>query len=187
MKLTEEQQKVYDDIMEQVFSLKGRNRIISAAAGTGKTTLICELVCDLLERDKKIYVGAMTGKATAVIRGKIEQALEERGIAMPPEEVLMMETVATLTKKARVVGMGGDGTTLFQNVWRDPKEFKYDILFIDELSMVPQWTVDGGFRLRQEYLDSATIVNYKKLAEKNRKKILKALKANLKKIARKNG
>ena len=84
----------------------------------------------------------MTGKATAVIRGKIEQALEERGLALPDEEFLMMETVATLTKKSRVVGMGGDGTTLFQNVWRDPKEFAYDVLFIDELSMVPQWTVE---------------------------------------------
>lgn len=140
--LTEEQQKVYDDIMYQIASPNGRNKIISARAGSGKTTLICKLVCDLLEMGKKVCVTTMTGKATAVLREKIETALYDQGKALPEEEYLMMETVAIITKKARVVGMAGDGTTLFQNIWRDPSECPYDVIFIDELSMVPQWVVE---------------------------------------------
>lgn len=102
--------------------------------------MVSELVCMLLEQNKKVAVSAMTGKATSVLRGKIFKKIGERKMDFKAAmKLLKVETIQKLTKESKVVGISDNGVTQYQNKWRKPEEFDYDVLIIDELSMVPQY------------------------------------------------
>lgn len=135
---TPEQQAVIDLLMEQVDNPNGKNVVVSGSGGTGKTTIICELICRLLASGHKVAVTAMTGKATAVLRGKVNQAVREQDIRFPKEN-LLIETVTKITKKSKVLDVSTDGETKYSSTWRDPRTFPYEVLFVDELSMVPHY------------------------------------------------
>lgn len=147
---TEEQRKVMDYILEQVHDPNGHNTILSGSGGTGKTTVICELICQLLEEGYAVAVTAMTGKATSVLRGKVWNTIREKKLDFDKNK-LCIETVTKITKKSTVLGTTSDGSTKFTNTWRDPRTFPYDVLFVDELSMVPQyisqWWQMAGIRV----------------------------------------
>ena len=80
----------------------------------------------------------MTGKATAVLRGKITRKIKEHNIQVEKSQ-LLIETIAKLTKVSKVLGITEDGETQYTNKWRDPTKFDYDVLVVDELSMVPSY------------------------------------------------
>lgn len=124
--------------MEQVHDPNGHNTIISGSGGTGKTTVICELICRLLAEGYSVAVTAMTGKATSVLRNKVWASINEKKLEFDKDK-LLIETVTKITKKSSVLGTTSDGSTKFTNSWRDPRTFPYDVLFVDELSMVPQY------------------------------------------------
>lgn len=149
IKFTDDQQAIMDYLMEQVDNPNGHNVIVSGSGGTGKTTMICELIAQLLESGHRVAVTAMTGKATAVLRNKVWMLLRERNIE--PGKALKIETVAKITKESKVLGLSESGDTLYTNKWRNPKAFDYDVLFVDELSMVPhfisQWWQMSGVRV----------------------------------------
>lgn len=138
---TDDQQKIVDYLREQL-SPQGHNVIVSGAGGVGKTAMLCQFICELLQEEYRIAVTAMTGKATAVLRGKIHATLREQGMPIPKQDVLAIETVTKLTKESKVLGLTESGETLYTGTWRNPKNFHYDILFVDELSMVPQFISD---------------------------------------------
>lgn len=100
--------------------------------------MICEVISILLEKGKKVAAGAMTGKATAVLRGKIHNKIKENNIIFDKNN-LLVETISKITKVSRVIGIREDGETIFSNKWRDPAKFDYDVLVLDELSMVPYY------------------------------------------------
>lgn len=135
---TPEQQEVIDYLMAQVDNPEGKNVVVSGSGGTGKTTIICELICRLLEDGYKVAVTAMTGKATAVLRSKVNDAIKEKGLEIDKDN-LLIETVAKITKVSKVMDVSTDGETKYTNTWRSPKLFNYDVLFVDELSMVPSY------------------------------------------------
>lgn len=135
---TPEQKEVMDFLMAQVDNPEGQNVVVSGSGGTGKTTIICELICQLLEMGKRVAVTAMTGKATAVLRGKVNAAIREKGLKIDREN-LCIETVTKITKKSKVMDVTTDGETKYSSTWKDPRSFNYDILFVDELSMVPHY------------------------------------------------
>lgn len=136
---TQEQQLIVDDIWERLKKPpeERKNLIVAGRGGVGKTRMVCELICNLVEAGYKVAAGAMTGKATGVLRAKVEDAFHERGLGIPIESMLMVETLSTICKSAAPVGIDGSGKTRFVNRWKNPKAFKYDILVVDELSMVP--------------------------------------------------
>ncbi len=105
---------------------------------THNTTLICNSVVNLLDQGYKVAVGAQTGKATSVLRSKIYQTIKESGLKFEKDQ-LLIETVTKLTKQSKVLGLTESGETLYTNKWRDPRLFDYDVLFVDELSMIPQY------------------------------------------------
>lgn len=152
IKLTDDQQEIVDYLIEQVDNPEGHNVIVSGSGGTGKTTMVCELISQLLEQGYRIAVTAMTGKATAVLRGKVRENIREKGLKVEKDH-LLIETVTKLTKESKVLGLTESGETLYTGTWRDPKGFaqKYDVLFIDEMSMVPhfisQWWQMSGIRV----------------------------------------
>ena len=99
--------------------------------------MICRFVAELLQENYRIAVTAATGKATAVLRSKIWETLRELNI--DPKDNLCIETISKITKESKVVGLTDSGETLYSNKWKNPKSFGYDVLFVDELSMVPQF------------------------------------------------
>lgn len=135
---TPEQQEVIDYLLKQVDSPEGKNVVVSGSGGTGKTTIICELICRLLASGHKVAVTAMTGKATAVLRNKVNAAILEKEIKFDKDN-LLIETVSKITKIAKVMNVTTDGETKYTNTWRRPEQFDYDVLFVDELSMVPSY------------------------------------------------
>lgn len=142
IKFTPEQQTAVDHILEQVEAGKGigKNTIVSGQGGVGKTEMVTELVCILLQRNYKVAVSAMTGKATSVLRNKINAKIDAKGIRGTfPKENLLVDTIQKITKKSTVIGTGDSGETVYSNSWKDPENFDYDVLVIDELSMVPQY------------------------------------------------
>ena len=135
---TPEQKAVMDFLMAQVDNPNGQNVVVSGSGGTGKTTIICELICQLLESGHKVAVTAMTGKATAVLRNKVNTAIREKGLQFDKEN-LCIETVTKITKKSKVMDVSSSGETVYSSTWRNPNSFNYDVLFVDELSMVPSY------------------------------------------------
>ena len=141
IQFTPEQQKTVDYILEQIDAgAAGHNVIVSGQGGVGKTEMVCELVCILLARDFKVCVSAMTGKATSILREKITRKIYENGLKDKfPKENLKIDTIQKITKESKVLGTTESGDTLYSNRWRDPASFGYDVLIIDELSMVPHF------------------------------------------------
>lgn len=135
---TPEQKAVMDFLMEQVDNPNGKNVVVSGSGGTGKTTIICELICQLLASGHKVAVTAMTGKATAVLRGKVNDAIREKNLRFD-KDYLLIETVTKITKKSKVMDVTTDGETKYSSTWRNPSAFPFDVLFVDELSMVPSY------------------------------------------------
>lgn len=138
MNWTPEQTEVMNFLMAQVDNPEGKNVVVSGSGGTGKTTIICELICRFLQMGKKVAVTAMTGKATAVLRNKVFEAIRQNGIKVEPGQ-LTIETVTKITKTSKVLDVNTDGETKYSNTWKAPENFNYDILFVDELSMVPHF------------------------------------------------
>lgn len=142
IEFTEEQAKVVDTIYKELQKPKEerQNIVISGMGGTGKTEMICEVICELLLEDLRVAVTAMTGKATSVLRNKIMKKIYEKQIQdLYDNNNLLINTMQKITKKSQVVGTDTQGETIFTNTWKNPKNFNYDVLIIDELSMVPQY------------------------------------------------
>lgn len=147
---TEEQQAIVDYIFEQIrLGSEGKNIIISGQGGVGKTEMICEVICMLLQENKSVAVSAMTGKATAVLRQKVNKKLFEKGMIFYDEKneiqftfnknSLLIETIQKITKESKIVDVNESGETVYSNSWKNPLDFNYDVLIIDELSMIPQY------------------------------------------------
>ena len=147
---TPEQQEIVDYILEQVnLGGMGKNVIVSGQGGVGKTEMVTEVVCMLLQRNKRVAVAAMTGKATAVLRQKISKKLwdremihrDEQGMIKYefPKDNLFVETIQKMTKESKIVDVNDAGETIYSNTWKNPINFNYDVLIIDELSMVPHY------------------------------------------------
>jgi len=119
---------------------------------THNTSTLCTFICELLEEGYRVCVATMTGKATGVIRQKVMEAIHESGIEFPKEN-LQINTIQKITKKSSVLGITEDGETKYTNEWINPKLFgeQFDVLFIDELSMVPafvsEWWRMSGVRV----------------------------------------
>lgn len=144
LEYTPEQQACVDEIFSQLALSPNdparHNVLISGQGGVGKTEMICEAVCTMLTDGKKVAMGTMTGKATSILRGKVHNKIWMNGIKDKfPQGNLLIETLQKITKESKVIGMTTDGQTLFANTWKDPRLFDYDVLIVDELSMVPHY------------------------------------------------
>ena len=140
MDYTVEQKQIVDFLRKQIDNPEGQNVIVSGLAGVGKTWMMCSFICDLLVEGYNVVVAAITGKATGVIRNKLHQMMEERGLIISKNRYAV-KTLTSLTKTSKVISLNEEGETRFFNEWNDPSELQedYDVLFIDELSMVPHY------------------------------------------------
>lgn len=56
-----------------------------------------------------------------------------------PKDNLFVETIQKMTKESKIVDVNDAGETIYSNTWKNPINFNYDVLIIDELSMVPHY------------------------------------------------
>lgn len=153
MDYTAEQREVVELLKKQLqLGDKGQNVVVSGLGGSGKTWTMCSFICDLLEENYRILISAITGKATSVIRNKLDTMVKERGIICYPSQYKVI-TLTKLTKKSQIINIKETGESKFFSQWRDPVEVTkgYNVIFIDELSMVPQhviqWCQMSGKRI----------------------------------------
>jgi len=150
--LTKEQQKIVDTIITRLYNSGYSNRrqshmpfvlTVGGYAGTGKTTLICELRKEIYKKFPKLSVAfvTFTGKASSVLKSK----LDIFGINYPEDYI---GTIHGLIYKAEV-RYDIKLKTYVITGWKlkDDSEVWYDIIIIDEASMVSKqiWDDLGKF------------------------------------------
>lgn len=188
---TKEQQATVDYINEQVnLGRDGKNVVVSGQGGVGKTEMICEEICSLLTAGKRVAVAAMTGKATAVLRSKVSKKLFEKGLVFYddkgevgynfPRDNLLIETIQKITKESKVVNVTATGETVYSNSWRDPAAFDYDVLIVDELSMVPQYISCWWQRTNATVIGLGDFCQLPEVSTKESQKELAGLRKDLK-------
>lgn len=125
LKLSKEQKKVTETLIDWVKNPKEQFITLGGYAGTGKTTVISKFRSILNEENKELNVAfvSYTGKATRVLGDKLTEAKARS----------YKDTVSTIhgllydpieNDKAEIVG------------WERKKEVKTDLIIIDEASMV---------------------------------------------------
>ena len=152
MDLTIEQSKVVDSIITRLYGsgYSGRRRAhmpftltVGGYAGTGKTTLICEVRKEIYKKFPKLSVAfvTFTGKASSVLQSK----LDIFGINYPEDYV---GTIHGLIYKPEVKYDSVLKTYVITG-WklRDEDEVYHDLIIIDEASMVSKqiWDDLGKF------------------------------------------
>jgi Putative ATPase (DUF699). len=143
--LTDKQQEVYDDFIERVHNFPGRSEcVLVGYAGTGKTTLVAEIV-DSLHKGYNIAVTSPTHKANSVIR---KMLIQNVGLGAADAQVSTIHSFLGLKlvyEKNRQV------------LKHDPQSKNstsmVDVLIVDECSMISeelyQHIVDQMFRVRR--------------------------------------
>ena len=134
MKLSEEQKNVLESILSkfQGFYYSDVFTTIGGYAGTGKTTLLCELRKEIYHLNPKIRVAfvSYTGKAASVLNEKL----------ISGEYLHSTDFVGTIHKLLYYPITKFD-VRLNKNIiieWKKRDEINYDIIFIDEASMVSE-------------------------------------------------
>ena len=101
MKWTEEQQKVID--------VRGKNILVSAAAGSGKTAVLVERILSMITDEKKpvdidrLLVVTFTNAAAAEMRERIRDALERRADEAPDHVHLQRQLVLVHNAKITTI------------------------------------------------------------------------------------
>ena len=91
-------EKKWTPEQQQVISLRGRNLLVSAAAGSGKTAVLVERIIQMiLDRENpvdidRILVVTFTNKAAAEMRDRIGKAVEEASRKDPGNRHLQMQS-----------------------------------------------------------------------------------------------
>jgi exodeoxyribonuclease-5 len=126
MKLSKEQQKVMDGIIQWFNDAKEQWLVVSGYAGTGKTTLLSFLP-KLLPDTTRITFNTYTGKASSVLSNKLSNA-NVWNVNVSTIHKLMYQPIIKSEE---------DGTEYIEG-WEKVEEIPYDLIVIDEASMVNQ-------------------------------------------------
>lgn len=166
IQLNQQQSEARDGILGFIAQGDDDSYVMAGLAGTGKTTLVCEILGELKSRGKRIALIAPTGKAATVLNSKqqhykattihsllykrpndamselidqIEAATASLEFATangPPERVTLLQDEIS-GLKAKLDGVYCTSNKLTFHP-RDPEEVRqnFDCIFVDEASMV---------------------------------------------------
>lgn len=127
--LTEEQQKAHDRIVQ--WSKKPTECLtLGGLAGTGKTTLLGALASTLKSQGKRLAFCTVSGKATAVLKTKLAGILGEQDFCGTIHKLIYALVGKERQKNGR--------DELYFNV-RDEIKLPYDLIIVDEASMLNEW------------------------------------------------
>ena len=145
MELSNDQKKAKNKIIEFLNDKMKKLFLLKGSAGTGKTTLITNILGMEIYKDKNIALCATTHKAVSVLK---EMKVDNRE--------LKFITIHKLLKIKRKINKYGD--TLFDtniinsgnNGKNNESIYCYDIIIIDECSMIDKKLLDTIFNLQDK-------------------------------------
>lgn len=177
-----DQQKARDAIMQFVDARPNDSFVMAGLAGTGKTTLVCDILAELKSNGVRVAVIAPTGKAATVLNSKqqyfkamtihrllykrpndaLSDIIDRIEALVPSIEYALANGLDASKQQAEVSALkvkleeqyrGQNKLSFFP---RDPAEVaqEFDVVFVDEASMVgPDLVADiGALQLPTVYL-----------------------------------
>ncbi|MCD4811757.1 ATP-dependent RecD-like DNA helicase [bacterium] len=129
LELSEKQTSILNEILKWKKDLPTQSVTLGGYAGTGKTTLMGHLSNTLREKDKKLKIAfcSYTGKAARVLQRKLKDT----------KSIYGNDYIGTIHRLIYRPILDDDGAIVG---WEklSPKDFAYDMIVIDEASMVTQ-------------------------------------------------
>ena len=129
--LTTEQQIAHDHIIDWVNSPKNRLLTIGGLAGTGKTTLLGEVARTIKRSAKRLALCTASGKASTILKSKLMNILDPEDYCGTIHGLIYLLVGKEQLKNGR--------TELYFSGKEDELKSKYDLIIIDESSMVNEW------------------------------------------------
>ena len=134
IKLTNEQKKIYNQLIKFVQDKTSNEILLVGYAGTGKTTLMAKLINKLVENKicKRIVMAAPTHKAVNIAKSKLFPDTEKDYSEL--EKTINIMTIHRLLGYQSYVGL--EGEKFFARGKIDPNWSIYDLVVVDECSML---------------------------------------------------
>jgi hypothetical protein len=128
---------------------KNNEYLLIGYAGTGKTTLITKLIMDLInnKRCKNIAIAAPTHKAVNIAKSKLFAIINNDEIISKHIHIMTIHRLLNYQSN-----INSEGEKIFEKSKLEPTWNKYDLVVIDECSMLSDQIID----------DIETILNDKK-------------------------
>lgn len=119
--------------------ITGNEYLLIGYAGTGKTTLVTKLILDLIKSNKckNIAIAAPTHKAVNIAKSKLFNNINEHETLTKNIKIM---TIHRLLNYKSVIN--GEGEKLFEKSKIDPAWYIYDLIVIDECSMLSDQIID---------------------------------------------
>ena len=133
IKLIEEQQNIYDKLLEFIKHPTKKEILLIGYAGTGKTTLMAKFIFDVIEKKecKKIVMAAPTHKAVGIAKAKLFDNINN--ITELSNNINIM-TIHRLLNYQAYIGLNGEN--YFAMSKNKPNWSLYNVIIVDECSML---------------------------------------------------
>lgn len=131
--LTEDQQIIYDKLIDFIKSPNQTELLLIGYAGTGKTTMVTKFINDLIKTKlcKKIVMAAPTHKAVNIAKSKL---FTDRKNSYELEKIINIMTIHRLLNYQSYIGP--EGEKIFAKSKNEPVWNIYDLIVVDECSML---------------------------------------------------
>ena len=134
IELTNEQKKIYNQLIKFVQDKTSNEILLVGYAGTGKTTLMAKFINELVENKicKRIVMAAPTHKAVNIAKSKLFPDTEKDYSEL--EKTINIMTIHRLLAYQSYVGL--EGEKFFAKGKIDPNWSIYNLVVVDECSML---------------------------------------------------
>ena len=136
--LTEEQQKIYDELIKFIKSDKEQQLILSSSAGTGKTTLVTKIINDSLKNKlcNRIVIATPTHKSLSLAKSKLFSTSSTSTIS----NNIDIMTIHRLLNYQKSIDSSGE--VYYGKNGADTNWSIYQLVLIDECSMLSMQIID---------------------------------------------
>lgn len=134
IKLTSKQKSIYNQLIKFIGDKTTNEILLIGYAGTGKTTLMAKFINELISSKlcKRIVMAAPTHKAVNIAKSKLFPNSNQDYLEL--EKAINIMTIHRLLSYQSYVGLDGEKFFAKSNV--DPKWSIYDLIVVDECSML---------------------------------------------------
>jgi hypothetical protein len=136
--LTEEQEKVYDELINFLKNDKEHEISLLSSAGTGKSTLISYFINNIIKNKlcKRISINCPTHKSLAIVKSK----LFETSLTSTISSNIEIMTIHRLLNYQQYIDSNGE--TFYAKGKAEPNFSIYDLIIVDECSMLSNQIID---------------------------------------------